>query len=239
MTGRFLQAILAFSLEINVAIGHPGDGEAGADEATAILAYETTKTAVWSTTETHVISPGWVGPSVVTGITTRMATTLEPGPVTSYPATVIETILSTVTYEYRITRSDGSSSTSFSSGTYTVPSTWVVSKPQASDLASGTSMGSLPCDSCPAQSWVPDSQCVAKGLDTACQGQCQQRYGDWWCYHMYYSDYSNSAFRMGRACWGGDGEYLQLNTPCVDSDHQMACTPCQGLNYSWGAVEWG
>ncbi|OIW27641.1 hypothetical protein CONLIGDRAFT_682668 [Coniochaeta ligniaria NRRL 30616] len=84
-------------------------------------------TNVWSTTETTITRPQFYGPTLVTILASRTITTLEendPAP-TSYPCTLTDTIISRVTYEYRMTFSDGHSSTSVSSAEYTIPTTRV------------------------------------------------------------------------------------------------------------------
>jgi hypothetical protein len=84
-----------------------------------------------------------------------------------------------------------------------------------------------------------DPQCLALGLETGCQGQCQLHAdGSFWCLQLYYQTYKDSSLRMGRACWGGKNQYYQLNTPCIAGDYQVACRPCQGQDQSWRALNW-
>jgi hypothetical protein len=80
---------------------------------------------VWSTTETTISRPQFYGPTLVTILASRTVTNLEQDgqPFASYPCTVTDTIISSVTYEYRMTFSDGHSSTSVSSAEYTIPTT--------------------------------------------------------------------------------------------------------------------
>ncbi|KAB5583590.1 hypothetical protein GE09DRAFT_305504 [Coniochaeta sp. 2T2.1] len=81
-------------------------------------------TAVWSTTETTISRPQFYGPTLVTILASRTITTLEQkDQPTSYPCTLTDTFISRVTYEYRMTFSDGHSSTSISSAEYTIPTT--------------------------------------------------------------------------------------------------------------------
>jgi hypothetical protein len=82
-------------------------------------------TNVWSTTETTISRPQWYGPTLVTILASRTITVLEQNGMlpTSYPCTLTDTIISRVTYEYRMTFSDGHSSTSISSAEYTIPTT--------------------------------------------------------------------------------------------------------------------
>lgn len=75
-------------------------------------------TKIWSTTETQVSYPGWVGPTVLSMITTQTYTTIQPV-VTSYPTTVTDEAISSITWEYRFYYSDGSSYTSIGNGVYT------------------------------------------------------------------------------------------------------------------------
>lgn len=87
------------------------------------------------------------------------------------------------------------------------------------------------------QTATADAECAAKGLDTACQGQCRWREGVWWCYRMYYSDWGGP-MQMGRACWGANGTYEQLVKPCAAADLRVGCSACGGRDYSWGAQTW-
>lgn len=80
-------------------------------------------THVWSTTETTVSRPQFYGPTVFTLIASRTITTLEDNELAPYPCTKTDTIISSVTYEYHMTFSDGHSSTSISSAEYTIPTT--------------------------------------------------------------------------------------------------------------------
>lgn len=83
-------------------------------------------TFVWSTTETTITRPQWDGPTLVTILASRTITTIEQDQArTACPCTITETIISSVTYEYKMTFSDGQSSTSFSSAEYTIPTTTV------------------------------------------------------------------------------------------------------------------
>jgi hypothetical protein len=77
-------------------------------------------TKIWSTTETYVNYPGFVGPTILSSITTSTVSTIEPV-VTSYPATVLDTVISSVTWEYQYYYSDGTNLTSITSGVYTKP----------------------------------------------------------------------------------------------------------------------
>jgi hypothetical protein len=77
-------------------------------------------TNAWSTTETTISKPGWYGPTLMTLIASRTVTTLEQV-ATAYPATLTDTLVSTVTYEYHMTYSDHHSSDSFSCAVYTIP----------------------------------------------------------------------------------------------------------------------
>lgn len=74
----------------------------------------------WSTTETHTSRGQWYGPTLVTWLASRTITTLEPV-VTAYPATVTDTLISTVTYEYHMTYSDHHTEESYSCAVYTIP----------------------------------------------------------------------------------------------------------------------
>ena len=212
-----------------------------------------TKTNVWSTTLTATTFIPFINPRRVELITTETVTSLEPPWASpSLPATVTETVISNVTWEDRVTYLEkGETSTSVTSFIATVHDTWLVHKPQKTDLPAGSiSTGSAACGSeasiggC--DGGPPDPVCKEEGLMTACQGQCQPRKGDgddsgnflWWCYMLRQREYSYPELRMGRACWGGNLEYRQLNTPCVTGDVAVACVPCQGVNSSWAGLNW-
>lgn len=214
--------------------------------AAATAEYAATTTVISTTTESSTTVVQFISPRVVTIITTITATSLRPGPVTSFPATVVETVVSHITFEFRTSYQDGGRTTSLSSAVVTEPSTWVVTAPRATDLAEGMTADALPCggaDSCTAEMQERaqedgDPRCNALGLQTGCQGQCERRDGAWWCYQLYLSDYRDAKLRMGRVCWGEDNRYEQLNTPCVAGDRKVACTACGGLDDSWGALNW-
>ncbi|KAK3376774.1 hypothetical protein B0T24DRAFT_592414 [Lasiosphaeria ovina] len=201
-----------------------------------------TKTRIWSTTESSVTYYQFINPRKITLITTKTVTSYEPS-VATLPTTVTEMVVSHVTWEDRISYSNGDRSTSITSFVATVPETWAVAKPQPTDLPAGTGAGAaeLQCSEelNPGRpEAAADPLCTAHGLKTGCQGQCALRDNSWWCFEMHERDYTNAALRMGRACWGGNLEFRQLNTPCVVGDVGMACVPGQGLNTSWGAVNW-
>lgn len=77
-------------------------------------------------------------PTALFSITTSTITTLIPA-VTSYPATVLETLIREITWEYRYYNSDPTSDmTSFASGIYTdAPVTTVLGGPMASGAIKG------------------------------------------------------------------------------------------------------
>lgn len=248
---KLLPIPLILGQAVDLAAGIPASPPKPAALApvTVAAAYPTTTTKISTTTKSSTTVIQFINPRVVTIFTIITATTLIPGPVTALPATVVETVISHITFEYRTSYSDSAPSTSVSTAVITVPSTWIVARPQATDLAAGTSADALPCDdnnncaTTKAQAAAAaDPRCDALGLETGCQGQCEERDDDdggaWWCYQLYVADYSEASLRMGRACWGGDDRYEQLNTPCVAGDHRVACTPCQGLDGSWGALNW-
>ena len=59
----------------------------GSDPTPAAVAGQwSTKTKVWSTTQTSVTHLQWIAPTAVTMITTRTITTLIPGPIATYGA---------------------------------------------------------------------------------------------------------------------------------------------------------
>ncbi|KAK3384978.1 hypothetical protein B0H63DRAFT_449073 [Podospora didyma] len=216
----------------------------------APLSAAATKTRIWSITESTVTYYQFINPRKVTLLTTKTVTSLEPWPAFSvFPTTVTEVVISHVTWEDRTTYSNGGgSSTSITSFVATVPETWVVSQPRRTDTPAGTRPDDLQCENTCAPPVADDHGgdgdgdpvCVERGLHTGCQGQCAQREegGPWWCYQMHQRDYVHVPMRMGRACWGGDLQYRQLNTPCEAGDVAVGCVKCQGWNYTWGAVNW-
>ncbi|KAM7186453.1 hypothetical protein V8F20_011388 [Naviculisporaceae sp. PSN 640] len=207
-----------------------------------------TRTKIWSTTESSVTFNQWIYPHKATLYTTKTVTSFEPRPTfTSYPGTVIQTVISHVRLEDRYTYSDGRTTTSTTAYVATVPETWVVSKPTAAAKPlTGTRPGSLACkenkdgSSCHSPAQNEDPICQAAGLKTGCQGQCVRHEEDdeWWCYMMHQRDYVYPELRMGRACWGAGLRFRQLNVPCLEGDLGMGCVACEGLDYTWGAVNW-
>lgn len=178
------------------------------------------------------------------------------------PYTLVQTAISSRTTELALTyySANGPVETRRETNTYTVPSTWVLWLPLASATAAavanggtvreadaGVSLADLPCGggttvSCQqtgegSSMAPPDAECVAKGMQTACQGQCALRDGVWWCYQMYYSDYG-TPLQMGRACWGANGTYKQLMRPCLIGDQRIGCSACKGKDIGWNAAKW-
>ncbi|KAK3937156.1 hypothetical protein QBC46DRAFT_344895 [Diplogelasinospora grovesii] len=252
-------------------------------QASEYASSSSTRTRIWSTVESTITYYQFINPRKITLYTTKTVTSLEPYyyPITSFPTTVTEVVISHVTWEGRTTYSNGETSTSVTSFVVTNPETWVVSQPRETDLPAGVGADELPCGDCPSTSSSGttstlsssgssgsgsvlgsgtetgvgevqvDVRCEALGLRTGCQGQCASRYGNgengggeggeeslWWCYQMHEREYTNPSLRMGRACWGGNLQFVQLNEPCVQGDRAVACVPCQGVNASWGAVNW-
>ncbi len=119
--------------------------------------------------------------------------------------------------------------------TATVPETYGLFRPAPTHLAAGTRAADLPCDeACPASAPPePDAECEARGLHTGCQGQCSLGDdGAFWCLQRWYRT-RDQAPAMGRACWGGQLQYVQLMKPCLVGDYRIGCAPCQGLNVSY------
>jgi len=181
-------------------------------------------------------------------------TVLEPGPVTQgpFPATVTQTAVTSATVDTTISfvgsgAADRAIETSSTSWVYISAETWLVSPPKATDLtparAKGESLACADAKVCRAGGAVEglneDEACEAAGLRTGCLGQCEMRWdGNWWCYRMWQRESNDIGKRMGRACWGGDLRFRQLNVPCVDSDVGMGCVPCQGVDSTWAPVYW-
>ncbi|TPX12607.1 uncharacterized protein E0L32_000784 [Thyridium curvatum] len=193
---------------------------------------------VWSTVQSTVTAIPFINPRRMTVYTTQTVTSLQDAPrPTVFPTTVVETAIMSITWESRVTYlDDGATTTEFSSTTATVPSTWVVAgAPQPTNLAVGRDPA---CGKSPIAAAAEAPQCASRGLHTGCQGQCQLRDGAFWCLLMGYADYKVDSLKMGRACWGGDNQFEQLNTPCLEGDQRTACTADKGLDDSWGAVNW-
>ncbi|KAK3346825.1 hypothetical protein B0T25DRAFT_289124 [Lasiosphaeria hispida] len=224
--------------------------------------YGTTRTRIWSTTITSISPILWISPRVETYITTKTVTTYEPGPVItpgaaqSFPLTVIQTVLQSFTYDYHTsyayTSGPGALESQISTHIGSVEETWIVTPAQptlgvggadAKFLPAGTTadeLGACEGGMCDGVRVKEDQECVARGMRTGCQGQCDLRGNgtEWWCYRVWAREYSDPGRRMGRACWGEWLRFMQLNTPCVVGDVKMACDECRGLNSSWGAVFW-
>jgi hypothetical protein len=226
-----------------ITAAHPSHRTAGAVHAlppipTGPTGYPTTLSSVYSYTRSTGIAPNAAFQVFLTQIayTTATVTVYEPWAAapTSYPLTKVLTELSTVTYSERVvfggTEPDYTSS---STAIVTAPRTWVLHAPPApTDLPVGASLPS--CDaSCPPAGWTPDPRCEALGLDTACQGQCRQRDGVWWCYRRYRLEGPEVA--MGRVCWGNQTLLGELLEPCVVTDHRVQCVPCKGENQNYAS----
>lgn len=91
--------------------------------------FPSTTTSFLTTTVTAVSRPPGTLLSIISMITTRSETTYIPGPVTEYPATITETIISTGTIEHRRTSSNGKSTTLHAKSTATWQVTLTVTDP--------------------------------------------------------------------------------------------------------------
>ncbi|KAM7185129.1 hypothetical protein V8F33_012575 [Rhypophila sp. PSN 637] len=218
------------------------------------LAAAKTTTKIRSTTESTVDFDPHLRPWRVTRYTTVTVTSYEPRPAfASYPGTVVQKVVSSVTIEERYTFIQGNtSSTGVTLWAVTVPETWVISRPTAQPLPAGTSAQDLPCGGGGSQndgqsSCIPSSSsqeedplCQASGLRTGCMGQCvrHEEQNEWWCFMMHQRDYPQLA--MGRACWGGGGDqrFRQLNVPCLEGDLPLGCSACGGLDYGYAPLKW-
>ncbi|KAM7220693.1 hypothetical protein V8F06_003929 [Rhypophila decipiens] len=237
--------------------------ESSPPEVTPAAALTKTTTKIRSTTESTVDFNPHLRPWRVTRYTTVTVTSYEPSRPTfaSYPGTVVQKVVSSVTIEERYTFiQENTSSTGVTSWAVTVPETWVISRPTAAaakPLPAGTSAQDLPCgggggsqNDGDGQSCVPSSSsqeeendplCQASGLRTGCMGQCvrhDEENEEWWCFVMHQRDYPQLA--MGRACWGGGGDqrFRQLNVPCLEGDLALGCSACGGLDYSYAPLKW-
>jgi len=109
-----------------------GSSLQGASAAAAY--YPTTTTKISSTTTSKVQDPVlFISARQMTLFTTITATSLIPGPITAFPATVVETQISRITFEFRTTYNEpaisGSRTTSFSSYTFTTSKTVIFAGP--------------------------------------------------------------------------------------------------------------
>ncbi|KAB5566622.1 hypothetical protein GE09DRAFT_742291 [Coniochaeta sp. 2T2.1] len=209
----------------------------------------TWKTTINTTTLATTTAYLFIYPRREELLTTMTITTLEPPWATvSLPTTITETIIKQLTYEQRITYLESDlTTTSFTTYTgITVHDTWVIHRPEATDLPAGSrSTDDVPCGEEETCAGGPPDPLCDNGLVAACQGQCQPRpRGDrdnnwyWWCLMIRPREMVYPDLVMGRACWGGNWEYRQLNTPCVRGDAAVPCVPCKGVNESWGALNW-
>ncbi len=185
----------------------------------AITSYPTTLTfkSFWS-------SASSASDAETPGLTTEIQNmiTWEPHEAspTSFPATVVQTVITTHTF---VSGSPAATSVT-EEPTY---SSWIVHKPAATDLPRH---GQGICANCtqPA-SWQPAQKCVDMEQDTACVRQCAQRDGLWYCFDKHAWYFENV---MGRVCWWTDQDtnttqYLMLAEPCVVGDKQLDCEPCR------------
>ncbi len=100
----------------------------GASNATT-TGFPSTATKTLTTTVTAISHPPGTFLSLVSMITTRSETTYIPGPVTAYPATITETIISTGTFEHRRTSYNGKSTTLHGKSTATWQVTLTIEDP--------------------------------------------------------------------------------------------------------------
>ncbi|EJT76106.1 hypothetical protein GGTG_06030 [Gaeumannomyces tritici R3-111a-1] len=212
--------------------------------------YPTTKTRIQTGTSTSATTmyPWNDGPSEITLIDASTVTTYEPGPVTAFPATVLETEVHTRRLTSVVARRGAARSTGSSVRVYTLTRAWLVHRPDpAVDLPAAAA---LPCGRCQGRNKEmegkeddDDPRCRARGLRTACQRQCDVRAaddGNLWCYRLERHEYVFPELRMGRACWGdgGGNEFMQLNEPCAAGDYRVGCVPCRGEAVNWNGANW-
>ena len=220
------------------ALGLPNPGSASTAPTYAGVP---TRTKVVSTTITSItVVIDWINPRVFTLIDSITVTTLQPGPFTSLPTTITQWVISSVTHETRVFGAGaGSTVTQLATWIGTAPETFVLYEPQATDLPASTDPDAVLCDGCPdvAATPAPDPACEALGLHTGCQGQCALEDGVFWCLQRWRAAQDRMP-AMGRACWGGNREYLQLMTPCRTGDFRIGCTACHGGNVSYAPVDW-
>ncbi|KIH91157.1 hypothetical protein SPBR_02056 [Sporothrix brasiliensis 5110] len=108
--------------------GTAGSGGVANVNATT-TGFPSTSTQYLTTTVTAISHPPGTLLSLISMITTRSETTYIPGPVTEYPATITETIVSTGTIEHRRTSSNGKSTTLHAKSTATWQVTLTVTDP--------------------------------------------------------------------------------------------------------------
>lgn len=202
-----------------------------ATELTSVEALITT-TSIWTQSSTSTIWHTPFGPdSYIDYITTQTVTqTSSRGSFPTYPATVVDHGTTTVHYSQFEVWTDKSVDSHSWTSTYTSATTFVVYKPQPTDMPAGLKVNDVPCGPCSnaTATWKADPQCDALGLDTACQGQCSLQNGFWWCRQLQglVEMGLNPEYQMGRICWGNRTRYHQLLTPCINGDHQFECLSC-------------
>jgi len=214
-----------------------------------------TTTLIRTGTETAWNMQRWISPRLVEMRTTATATSLAPGPFPQLPTTVTQWVVSTVTHDTRtyFYADDGQmfeaiagtggppqrieSSTDMLSAT--APETYGVYRTAASYLPAVTG-AMVPCggaleDGAPEAE--PDPVCAEKGLNTGClERQCDARADELWCLQRWYG-LRDSQPAMGRACWGGDGVFIQLLKPCLKGDRDVGCTK-DGRSAFWVGKDW-
>ncbi|ERT00410.1 uncharacterized protein SPSK_09775 [Sporothrix schenckii 1099-18] len=142
---------------------------------------------------------------------------------TSYPATVVQVAVTT----HELVHGTAPSRVTAAPSVETHSSTWILHKPQSTDLPRHDQ--GL-CGNCtqPA-TWAPAASCVAQNQTTGCVRQCAQRDGLWYCFRQ--DDWYEENV-MGRVCWWlnpfyGTTEFKMLGTPCVDGDRHVDCAACE------------
>jgi hypothetical protein len=190
----------------------------------------TTTTSIWSASSTSTIWETPFGPnSYIDYITTQTVTQASSrGDFQSYPATVVDIGTTTVHYSEFAVETGGFTNSRVYSSTYVSSTTFIVYRPQKKDIPAGVKLNDVPCGPCAPVDWKSDQRCDALGLDTACQGQCLQQNGLWWCRRLQgiVEMGLNPEYQMGRTCWGNSSYYHQFQTPCVTGDHQFECLSC-------------
>jgi hypothetical protein len=162
-----------------------------------------------------------------------------PSTASAYPHAFTYTGLSHQ-YEFmKATLSDGCVVTEVSDSTEVHYTTWTAFKSEPTHLtAAASDIANVPCTGDEVE-FEPDDECVKRGMDTACIGQCPQNEdGLFICPEQVYGQDVDLSMGLGRVCWVKNATAYALHKPCIEGDHWVSCIPGKGDVRPFVAWNW-
>jgi hypothetical protein len=162
-----------------------------------------------------------------------------PSTASTYPHVFTNTGLSHQYETYTATLTDGCAVTEWSDTAEVYYTTFTAFESEAAHLtAAATGPESVPCRGTE-EEFKPDEECVARGMDTACIGQCPQNEdGLFICPEEIHDRAIDLKMGLGRVCWQENSTAHALHKPCLKGDHWVGCVPGVGAIDKYVAWMW-